>query len=124
MSAAHLQARAGAAARIATTAVLALLLLLAGWTPARVLPVWEAVGAAQASGPVAGDASPEGAWRTRATAIEAGTPSGQLDAAAAGATRLVLSGAASPRLGLHVASARAVPAPRFRPRAPPIGAWT
>lgn len=54
MSAHLVQARLGAAARIATTAILALLLLVAGWTPARVLPALTASHAAQAAGALAG----------------------------------------------------------------------
>lgn len=116
---AHLvQARLGAAARIATTAFLALLLLVAGWTPARVLPTLQAAGA-HASGTLAHQDSSAVAWGSRATAIEAGTPDGSLDASAPDPQRRAFAGTTATATSRQPARAGARLLARYRPRAPP-----
>lgn len=117
---AHLvQARLGAAARIATTAILALLLLVAGWTPARVLPTLAVAGAAQATGTLAHQDAATIAWGARATAIEAGTPDGSLDATAPAHQRQANAPCAAIETSQRPVSRGTRQASRHRPRAPP-----
>ncbi len=113
------QARLGAAARIATTAILALLLLVAGWTPTRVLPTLAAAGAAQASGTLTQQDASATAWGTRATAIEAGTPDGSLDASTPAHQRLAITGTLAQATSRRPARAGVRLQASFRPRAPP-----
>lgn len=119
MFAPFVEARLGAAARLATTAILALLLLVAGFTPARALPTLAAAGLSQAGGGFVQLGTADHAWGLRPTTHDAGAPQASFDAAAPGHHGIALAagrGLASPG---HAPAAASRPRARFRPRAPP-----
>ena len=119
MIASLFQTHLGAAARIATTAILALLLLVVGQLPARVLPTLVAAGTAQAGNSFAQLEAADAALGLRPAANEAGSPEASLDADPPGRQRAAIAQTAGEASRHALASAASRPAARFRPRAPP-----